>query len=317
MPRFWSPRHSFWSAKQSAARQSACSSVASSTGENWKPVAASACIAADFSNSGFVDVIQPHESDGILWKGHAGGFAAPVKCAVSTGGGIAKFTVGDFNTDGWLDVFLSGAQKNGLWENNRKGDFQDVMKYGGSLRTKVPAGMSACATLDLNHDGRPDLCFLYADNAFKYHFNRGFRCMGEEGEVKLPGAEVNGRNMGQVACASADFNADGSQDLAVAFVNGDVRCYYNNSFDIPGVRLRLKKGNDGTTLARPVTASLWQDEKDPVCVGTLPVAGHSTPAFFAVPVPGEATIKWSEPGKPNQTKKIQIEKGILDVILNQ
>jgi hypothetical protein len=273
---------------------------------------ASGCIVADLSNSGFVDVLQPREKDGILWKGQAGGFAAPVKCAVGTGGGTARFTVGDFNSDGWLDIYLAGERKNGLWENDRKGRFQDVLKYGGSLRSKVPPGMSACATMDLNHDGRPDLCFLYADNSFKYHFNRGYRCMGEEGEVKLPGSDSNGRNMGQVACASADFNADGSQDLAVAFVNGDVHCYYNNSFDIPGIRLRLKKGFTG-----PITASLWQEEKDPVCIGTLPVTGYCTPTFFAVPMPGEVSIKCSEPGKPNQVKKVQIEKGTLDVVLEK
>lgn len=271
---------------------------------------ASACIVADFNNTGFVDIIQPHETDGVLWKGQAGGFAAPVKCAVCTGGGMARFTVGDFNTDGSLDIFLSGEQKNGLWENDRKGGFNDVMKFGGSLRNKVPPGMTACATLDLNHDGRPDLCFLYADSVFKYHFNRGFRCMGEEGEVKLPGSELNGRSMGQVACASADFNADGSQDLTVAFVNGDVRCYYNNSFDILGLRLRLTKGVTG-----PVTASIWQDEKAPVCLGTLPVTGNCTPTFFAVPMADDVTIKWSAPGKLNQVKKVQIEKGTLDVVL--
>ncbi len=257
-----------------------------------------------------MDVLQPHETDSVFWRGQAGGFAAPVKCAVATGGGMAKFTLGDFNTDGYLDIFWSGEQRNGLWENDRKGGFQDVLKFGGSLRYKVPPGMSACATVDLNHDGRPDLCFLYTDKVFTYHFNRGFRCMGQEGEVKLPGADAGGRDVGQVACASADFNADGSQDLAVAFVNGDVRCYYNNSFDNLGIRVRPKKDFTG-----PVTVSLWQDEKAPVCVGTLPVMGHGSPTFFAVPMAGDVTIKWSGPGKPNQVKKVQIEKGTLDVIL--
>jgi len=47
---------------------------------------------------------------------------------------------------------------------------------------------------------------------------------------------------GQVACAVADFNGDGSLDLAVALTDGRVRCFYNDSFNKPLLRVGLVAG---------------------------------------------------------------------------
>lgn len=273
---------------------------------------ASPCLAADFDNDGFVDILQPGESAGTFWKGKAGGFASPSKSPVATGGGAAVATVGDFNQDGFLDIFLSGTEKNTLWENDGKGGFRDVFRHSGSMSYKCPPHATAVATMDLNHDGRLDLCLGYAEGELLYHWNRGFRAFGEEGEVRLPGVQGDAgqARLGQRALLAADLNGDGSSDLAVALTNGDIIVCFNDQVSVPGVRLRLPKGVTG-----PVTASLWPGEKHTVCLGALPVAGHSPPTFLSTRFPGKCIVRFHLPGMPDQSAALAIEEAPKDFTL--
>ena len=117
---------------------------------------------------------------------------------------------------------MSGPKQNLLWENDGKGGFREVSNWAGSLSYKAQPGASACAAADLNHDGRPDLILCYAEAGFVYHFNRGFRCLGEEGDLRLEQVEEGPKpdSFGVRRCVAADFNADGAEDLAVAFAGG-------------------------------------------------------------------------------------------------
>ena len=269
------------------------------------------CAVADFDNDGFWDVFQPRRGGGIIWKGSPDGLTAPARCSGPCPEGPGCLALGDFNQDGYLDIFLCGTREARLYENDGHGAFADVLARAGSLSYKPPAGLSDCMATDLNHDGRPDLCLLDRDNDLMYHFNRGFRCFGEEGELRLfmPG-ETDVAAVGQVAGAVADFNGDGSLDLAVAFVDGKVRCYYNAIFNRPMLRVALPKGSRG-----PVTVSIWQGERFTVCVGTLPVPGGWPGAGFTLRDRGDATIRWSEPGKPALTKKVSFAADVPQTIV--
>ena len=260
----------------------------------------SACIVADLDNDGFVDVLRPRAADGCLWKGSAKGFNAPATASVFCKGG-GRVAVGDFNEDGFLDVFTCGADAAELWENDGHAAFRPVSAAAGSLSYKMTAGVSECRAVDLNHDGRPDLCLLYADKEFACHFNRGFRCFGEEGELRLPGGEAERNAPGQRAAAIADFNGDGSLDLAVAFSSGRVACFYNGLFNKPTLRVALKRGQPG-----PVTVSAWQGDKPPVCVGTLPVAAWPARTRFTVHDDRDVTLQWRLPGKPPSSRIVKI-----------
>ena len=151
----------------------------------------SACVVADLDNDGFVDVLQPGERGSTLWLGKAGGFERPVHVNIATGGGTALAALGDFAQNGRLGVFLAGQEKNTLWESDGKGRFRDVCGFSGSISYKCPPGASAVQVMDLNHDGRQDLCLAYEQNDLLYHFNRGFRSFAEEGELRLPGTQTN------------------------------------------------------------------------------------------------------------------------------
>ncbi|HEY7181243.1 MAG TPA: VCBS repeat-containing protein, partial [Blastocatellia bacterium] len=61
---------------------------------------------------------------------------------------------GDFDNDGWEDLYVSNFGRNRLYRNNHDGSFTDVAEKAG-----VPAGgwSTGCAFGDYNGDGRLDL----------------------------------------------------------------------------------------------------------------------------------------------------------------
>ena len=272
----------------------------------------SACIVADFGNDGYADVLQPGENGGVLWKGEKGSFQPPVKSAVCTGGGAANHALADFNEDGFVDIFLAGAEKNTLWENDGKGGFAEVLRFAGSVSYKCPPGAVA-ATMDLNHDGRADLCLGYRNGDLKYHFNRGFRTLGEENELRLGGAATRPgtERLGLQAFAVADFNGDASADLAVLHSDGTVRVYFNERIDAPALLLRLPKG-----VAGPVTVSCWTDEKIPSLTGVAIVNGHSPGVYLPLRDKGTIQLKYRFPGREPATMAVKVDDGTSEVMLD-
>jgi hypothetical protein len=275
----------------------------------------SACVVADLDNDGYADLLLPREKGGLLWKGKPAGFESPAASQVCTGRGSAVVAVGDFDGDGSLDVFLAGTDSNTLWENDGKGSFTEVSRNAGSLSYKCPAGASAAGVMDLNHDGRADLCLVYLRSDLLYHWNRGYRSFGEEGELRLPpqGPDASALDIGQRALLAADFNGDFSQDLAVAMADGTLYCCFNDRTDRPGVNLRLKPGVLG-----PVTASCWMGpEKVPFCTGAVVVGGHSPPAYVAARFPGYLVVKWRLAGRPQQSRRVTVEDRTVEVLLEE
>lgn len=271
----------------------------------------SICVVADFDNDGYVDALQPGAESGLFWKGQAGGFARAIASPVAAGKGPIRCAVGDYDEDGYLDAFVAGAVKRELWENDRNGSFNARIHRSGSLGHAHPGKLIECRATDINHDGRQDISLLF-EKDFTYHFNRGFRTFGEEGELKLrelvePVAAAGPKPNASV---SADFNGDGAQDLLVGFEDGRVYGHFNDQFGRPGVRISLRKG-----IAGPVTASLWRETKYPVCLGTRIVPDLPGGAEFSVRDPGNYVVRWSVAGKAGLARKVSVGEAVTNVEL--
>jgi hypothetical protein len=88
---------------------------------------------------------------------HDGTFSdATSRAGLNASGWASGVCAGDYDNDGWLDLFLTYYGQNVLYRNRGDGRFEDVTSRAG-----LPAGGtrwgSGCAFVDYDRDGRADL----------------------------------------------------------------------------------------------------------------------------------------------------------------
>src|SRR6185436_5200850 len=88
---------------------------------------------------------------------HDGTFSdATSRAGLNVSGWASGVCAGDYDNDGWLDLFLTYYGQNVLYRNRGDGRFEDVTSRAG-----LPAGGtrwgSGCAFVDYDRDGRADL----------------------------------------------------------------------------------------------------------------------------------------------------------------
>ena len=186
-------------------------------GKNWKP--GNRLFRNDFIPTGKLHFTDVTEQAGVG--------------SVSEGMGVA---VGDYNNDGYPDIYVTNFGANILYRNNGNGTFTDVTKEAGVEDNQWSTSAAFC---DLDGDGKLDLFVAHYVN---FPVKGNPLCRNQTGERDYCGPKVfrpvpsrlyhnlgNGRfedvteksgitasygaGLG-VACA--DFNHDGRMDLYVA-----------------------------------------------------------------------------------------------------
>ena len=99
-----------------------------------------------------------HEPICHLFKNNRDGTFTDVtiKAGLARSGWGQACCVGDYNNDGWNDLFVSYYGQNALFRNNGNGTFTDVTKEAGLLQDRLRWN-SGCSFLDYDKDGRLDL----------------------------------------------------------------------------------------------------------------------------------------------------------------
>jgi hypothetical protein len=192
---------------------------------------------------------------------------------VGYGMGVA---VGDFDNDGYEDLYVTSYGGNHLNHNNGNGTFSDVAKASGTGGPSVPGQTwsTSAAWVDLDNDGRLDLivlryvvwnfedvwCGEYREGYRAYchpdifplirplvYHNNGDGTFTEVGE-KI-GLGQPGKGLG---IALADFDRDGAIDIAVANDSMLEFLFHNKgngTFEEVGMPAEIAVDGDGRTYA--------------------------------------------------------------------
>jgi hypothetical protein len=121
----------------------------------------------DFDNDGWLDILvlsgsrygdPPRDASNRLYRNNRDGTFTDVteKAGLFRTGYWYGITVGDYNNDGFEDVFITGFGQNVLYRNNGDGTFTDVSKEAGLLNAQLRFG-AGCAFVDYDRDGKLDL----------------------------------------------------------------------------------------------------------------------------------------------------------------
>jgi enediyne biosynthesis protein E4 len=132
------------------------------------------CAFFDYDNDGWMDIfilggrrlseIPAGASNHLYHNNRDGTFTDVTKKAGLTDAGWAiGVCVGDYNNDGFEDLFVTYFGQNRLYRNNGDGTFTDVTKQAG-LGSSLTRFGSGCTFVDYNRDGWLDLFVAnYAD----------------------------------------------------------------------------------------------------------------------------------------------------------
>ncbi len=209
-------------------------------------------VSYDFDNDGWPDIYVAVDSDASLLfhNQHDGTFkdiADIAGCAYNQDGaeqagmGVA---VGDYNADGWLDIFKTNFSDDtaDLYRNNRDGTFTDAT-YQAGLGGDTRDVKWGCGFLDYDNDGWPDIMQVnghvypeidaaHLGQTFKerriMYRNLGNGKFRDVSAALGPGFAERYSSRG---CAFGDFDNDGDVDVIV-----------NNMNDYPSL-LRNDGGN--------------------------------------------------------------------------
>jgi enediyne biosynthesis protein E4 len=206
--------------------------------------------AADYDNDGWPDLFVANDglSAYLYHNQHNGTFKeeGSMSGMAFTGQGTAMaamcISLGDYNNDGWLDLYISDFQGSSdhLWKNDGKGFFDEVSDHAGiSMPTRAVLSFGG-GFFDYDNDGWLDL-FIANGHVYpeveqvtpEIHYKQINTLFHNDGHrkfidvTKTSGDGFSAPYVGRGA-AFADFDNDGFLDVVVAN-NGDPPLLLHNS----------------------------------------------------------------------------------------
>jgi len=190
----------------------------------------------DFDDDGDIDLFVVNENAGnTLFSNQRQGLFKDIteQCGLQSNGGSSKIAVGDYNNDGFSDIFISSDKggPNELLRNRGDGSFIPENNSKGLFSADKNLKTYDASFFDFDNDGFADL--LTAGESLEKG-KRGLLLYHNEGDGKftdvsylLPADVKTGRHI-----AVFDYNDDGDLDVVIAGVKGGVSLLRNDGGNI-------------------------------------------------------------------------------------
>jgi len=184
----------------------------------------------DYDDDGDIDFMIVNENAGnILYSNQRQGVFRDITetSGLKSGGGSSSVTVGDYNNDGYLDIFIGSVKgDNKLFRNLRNGTYEEV-NTGEMFAALKNVNVYDARFLDFDNDGFLDL--LIAGESSEKE-GRGLLLYHNDGKGNF--ADVSNllpaelKSGGKIAIF--DYNDDGDLDAVITGINGGVHLLRND-----------------------------------------------------------------------------------------
>ena len=214
----------------------------------------------DYNNDGLLDMFAANitNQNNILFRNDGSGNFTKITTGalVNDGGFSYGASIGDYNNDGFPDIFVvnggsSASQNNFFYTNNGDGTFTKVTT--GTFVNEIGNSWGS-SSVDYDKDGKLDIYTAnYNRNNFLYKGN------GDGSFTKISAGAIVNDGGNSLNCAWGDYDNDGYPDVFVAnanFTTGENNFLYKNNGD--GTFTKITTGsivNDGGNS----TGASWGD----------------------------------------------------------